>query len=526
MWGGFSCPTTCPSPAPGSGSPGSASSSKPSPSSSSLPLCASAPRAAPGSAPSPSTAAGESRIRDRSPPRIRLFWSSPPGASSCTAHPELGNEGLIPAFQGKGWKGFLDVHLQTLLGFGFLVAFLSRYGPGSMAISILVVAFAIQWALLLQGFLHQFRNGKIQMGAQSMIRADFGAAAALISIGAVLGRVNPVQTLLLTLLGVTLFTLNEYTLLSLLGVSDSGGSVTVHTFGAYFGLLVSRLLRQPHRDQREEQQDTGHQPDGFAVVGTISLWIFWPGFTSATTAHGSTEPWAVLNTYLSMAASTMATFVLSPVLYEQSTLRMAFQGLKAQEAPNPPSPSLMSSTIHSPAHILLHQVQIQDATMAGAAVMGMAGEMLVTPFGALIAGVLAGLIPPLGFRFLTPFLRSRLQIQDTCGVHNVHGLPGVLGALLGTLLAAVATADAYGGRLELVFPLLAQGGRTRTEQALLQLSALLLSLLLAALGGCLTGAVLRVKGLRSAPATRYLQDTEVDEEGCEHRKEPGTSTLV
>ncbi|XP_065516079.1 ammonium transporter Rh type B isoform X10 [Lathamus discolor] len=390
---------------------------------------------------------------------------------------------------------FLDVHLQTLLGFGFLVAFLSRYGPGSMAISILVVAFAIQWALLLQGFLHQFRNGKIQMGAQSMIRADFGAAAALISIGAVLGRVNPVQTLLLTLLGVTLFTLNEYTLLSLLGVSDSGGSVTVHTFGAYFGLLVSRLLRQPHRDQREEQQDTGHQPDGFAVVGTISLWIFWPGFTSATTAHGSTEPWAVLNTYLSMAASTMATFVLSPVLYEQSTLRM---------------------------------VQIQDATMAGAAVMGMAGEMLVTPFGALIAGVLAGLIPPLGFRFLTPFLRSRLQIQDTCGVHNVHGLPGVLGALLGTLLAAVATADAYGGRLELVFPLLAQGGRTRTEQALLQLSALLLSLLLAALGGCLTGAVLRVKGLRSAPATRYLQDTEVkvDEEGCEHRKEPGTSTLV
>lgn len=39
--------------------------------------------------------------------------------------------------------------------------------------------------------------------------------------------------------------------------------------------------------------------------------------------------------------------------------------------------------------------------MAGAAVMGMAGEMLVTPFGALIAGFLAGLIPPLGFRFLT-----------------------------------------------------------------------------------------------------------------------------
>ncbi|XP_033927127.1 ammonium transporter Rh type B isoform X2 [Melopsittacus undulatus] len=393
----------------------------------------------------------------------------------------------------SGLQGFRDVHLQTLLGFGFLVAFLSRSGPGSVATSILVLAFAIQWALLLQGFLHHFQNGKIHMGAQSMVHADFGAAAALISTGAVLGRVNPAQMLVLTLLGVTLFTLNEYILLSLLGVSDSGGSVTVHTFGAYFGLLVSRMLRQPHGDQWEEQQDTGHPPDVFAVVGTICLWIFWPSFTTATSAHGSAEPWALLNTYFSMAASTMATFVLSPVLYDKSTL---------------------------------HMVQIQDATVAGAAVMGMAGEMLVTPFGALIAGFLAGLIPPLGFRFLTPFLHSRLNIQDTCGVHNVHGLPGVLGALLGTLLAGLATADAYGGRLELVFPQLAGGGRSRTEQALLQLSALLLSLLLAGLGGCLTGAVLRMGALGMASSERCLQDMEVDEEGGEHRKEPGTSTLV
>lgn len=50
--------------------------------------------------------------------------------------------------------------------------------------------------------------------------------------------------------------------------------------------------------------------------------------------------------------------------------------------------------------------------MAGAAVMGMAGEMLVAPFGALIAGFLAGLIPPLGFRFLTV---SRLGTAEDAG---------------------------------------------------------------------------------------------------------------
>ncbi|NXI39510.1 RHBGB protein, partial [Galbula dea] len=371
-----------------------------------------------------------------------------------------------PRFQGVH-------HLQALLGFGLLVAFLGRYGSGSVANSILILAFSVQWGILIQGFLYSFLNGKIYVGAQSMVSADFCTTAILISTGAVLGRVNSVQKLLLTLLGVLLFTLNQYILLSLLGVRDSGGSLIVHTFGAYFGLMVSRLLHQPQVEKRKEQQERGQQPEIFAVVGTLYLWIFWPNFTSATTAHANTEPWAVLNTYFSLAASTLATFVLSPLLYEESTLQM---------------------------------VQIQDATLASVAMMGMAGEMLLTPFGALIAGFLAGLIPPLGFRFFTPILSSRLKIQDTCGVHNVHGVPGILGAMLGSLLSMLATADAYGGRLELIFPLVAEGNRTAPTQALCQLCALLITLLLATLGGCLTGAILRTKGLRSPPDTRYLEN--------------------
>lgn len=43
--------------------------------------------------------------------------------------------------------------------------------------------------------------------------------------------------------------------------------MTIHTFGAYFGLMVSRVLHRPHKDKKKEQQDVGHQPDVFAVVG-------------------------------------------------------------------------------------------------------------------------------------------------------------------------------------------------------------------------------------------------------------------
>ncbi|NXA13301.1 RHBGB protein, partial [Sapayoa aenigma] len=383
-----------------------------------------------------------------------VFVRYSPESSSSLCSPQLN---CSRRHQDSGFQHprFRDVHLQVLLGFGLLVAFLGRYGPGSVPISILIVSFTIQWAILIQGFLFFFLNGKIYAGAQSMFSADFCTTAILISTGAVLGRVNPVQMLLLALLEVILCSLNEYILLGLMGVSDSGRSLTVHTFGAYFGLMVSRILHQPRMDKkREEQQDVRHQPDVFAVVGTIYLWIFWPSFTSATTLHDNAEPWAVLNTYFSLVASTMATFILSPVLYEETIPRM---------------------------------VQIQDATLAGVAVMGMAGEMLVTPFGALIAGFLAGLISLLGFRFFTPVLCSRLKIQDTCGVHNVHGLPGILGALLGTLLTLLATADTFGDRLELVFPLVAEGSRTAAGQAFFQLCALPLTLLLAVLGGCLTG---------------------------------------
>lgn len=43
-----------------------------------------------------------------------------------------------------------------------------------------------------------------------------------------------------------------------------------------------------------------------------------------------------------------------------------------------------------------------------------------------------------------PILASKLKLQDTCGVHNLHGMPGVLGAFLGALVAALATQDVYG----------------------------------------------------------------------------------
>lgn len=90
----------------------------------------------------------------------------------------------------------------------------------------------------------------------------------------------------------------------------------------------------PTRDQLQHQDLPVLLP-----AGTVYLWIFWPSFTSATTVLDNAENWAVLNTYFSLVASTVATFILSPVLYEESTPWMV-------------GPLLGQTQASCPAHIL------------------------------------------------------------------------------------------------------------------------------------------------------------------------------
>lgn len=53
----------------------------------------------------------------------------------------------------------------------------------------------------------------------SLINADFCVAGCLIAYGALLGKVSPVQLMVLTLFGITLFAVEEYIILTLIHVS-------------------------------------------------------------------------------------------------------------------------------------------------------------------------------------------------------------------------------------------------------------------------------------------------------------------
>lgn len=47
-------------------------------------------------------------------------------------------------------------------------------------------------------------------------------------------------------------------------------------------------------------------------------------------------------------------------------------------------------------------------------------------------GCIVGVVSVCGFHYLSPILTNKLRVHDTCGVHNLHGLPGLIAGIFGT----------------------------------------------------------------------------------------------
>lgn len=81
---------------------------------------------------------------------------------------------------------------------------------------------------------------------------------------------------------------------------------------------------------------------------------------------------------------------------------------------------------------------ILNATLAGGVSVGSASDLVVTAGVAMAIGTLAGIVSSLGFIYLGKWLSKKINLQDTCGVHNLHGMPGVLGGCIGAFSAGFA----------------------------------------------------------------------------------------
>jgi len=74
---------------------------------------------------------------------------------------------------------------------------------------------------------------------------------------------------------------------------------------------------------------------------------------------------------------------------------------------------------------------ILNATLAGGVGIGTCADFVTNPGIAMIAGLITGSVSALGYIYVTPWLAEKYDLHDTCGIHNLHGMPGVIGALIG-----------------------------------------------------------------------------------------------
>jgi len=327
---------------------------------------------------------------------------------------------------------------MIFIGFGFLMVFLKNNSWTSIGFNYLIACWAIQITILYRGFWEQIlayyvHDGhhdwrKIPLRIEEIINADFGAAAVLITFGAILGKCSLFQLWWVATLELFFYTLNESILVAVFKVQDIGGSMIIHTFGAYFGLSVA-LFYQPKKAIADKHGigKSNYLSDLVSMIGTLFLFAYWPSFNAAlgsgstlgllddtviptdAVSMASKQQRAVINTYLSISCSCIASIISSKIIH----------GGK------------------------LDMEIVLNSSIAGGVAIGTTADIIVQPFGAMLTGFVAGVVSSFGYGYVSHFLQKHIHLHDTCGVHNLHGMPGIIGSITGAIVASRG-ADNFG----------------------------------------------------------------------------------
>lgn len=362
---------------------------------------------------------------------------------------------------------FQDIHVMVAVGFGFVLAYLYKNAFTTIGHSFLLISFVALWSIINVGFWNKvFAENLvwtyIDVSLWSLIKADYAAMAVLISFGAVVGRLSAQQLIVLAFFEVIFYSFNQAVAWQRYYVADVGGSMLIHTFGAYFGLAASAVLDNEENRKKvaRSENKASKENNTFSLIGTLFLWCFFPSFNAALARN---QEAAVVNSYLSIAGSCITAFYASTYLSSSDKFRVS---------------------------------DVQRATLAGGIAIGAVADMYIEPYAAILVGSIAGVLAVVGFAYVQPLLNP--YVEDTFGVHNVHGLPGILGGITSVIVARKATPADWGryfsgvGTLANVFPRrTTPGPYDPYVQANFQLATLATTIFIALSGGAFTGILLR-----------------------------------
>ena len=241
-----------------------------------------------------------------------------------------------------------------------------------------------------------------------MFQTVFAATAATIVSGAVAERTKFSAYIIFTVvITVFIYPISGHWKwgggwLDQLGFLDFAGSTIVHSVGAWVGLAGAIVLgpRMGKYVNGKARAIPGHNLL-LGALGVFILWFGWFGFNpgSQLGAAGKDNALAIahiaLTTNLAAAGGAMAALFTSWMKYKRPSLSLALNGALA---------GLVGIT---------------------------AGCDIVSPGGALIIGIIAGVI----LVFSVEFIDQKLKVDDPVGAISVHGVNGAWGTLAVGLFA-------------------------------------------------------------------------------------------
>ena len=193
---------------------------------------------------------------------------------------------------------------------------------------------------------------------------------------------------------------------------DFAGSAIVHSVGgvlAFVGAIALGPRLGKYGKDGKSRAIPGHNLMA-AALGVFILWFGWFGFNpgSQLAASGEVNRIAIshvfLTTNLAAAAGAIGTMFTSWIKYGKPSFSLTLNGVLA---------GLVAIT---------------------------AGCDLVSPLGASIIGLVAGIV----LVFSIEFIDTKLHIDDPVGASSLHGVCGILGTLM-TGLFALDGGALYGG---------------------------------------------------------------------------------
>ena len=200
--------------------------------------------------------------------------------------------------------------------------------------------------------------------------------------------------------------------LSQLGFHDFAGSTAVHMVGGVCAAIGATFLG-PRIGKYDKDGNPraiiGHNLS-LGALGVFILWFCWFGFNGCSTVAMDSDEALVsaglifVNTNLAAAVASCVTMLYTWLRYKKPDVGMTL-----------------------------------NAALAGLVAIT-AGCDAVSPVGAAIIGLVAGLVLPISVNFFD----SVLKIDDPVGAISVHGICGALGTIL-TGLLAVDGGTFYGG---------------------------------------------------------------------------------